>query len=432
MDKIRILFDVSVLALDGARERRTGIFFVVLNLLREMQNCKNISATLYFSPEKVYEGQKNCRKLQLKFPFFQHSNNVDLKLGKVRLNLFKFHRKFYSNLFLRKISAACILFLNIFFKCKFCLFKKDLSCYDVFLSPLDAIPAFIRKKNIQAGIILHDAIPLVLDYLGAQRRRSYEKLVKSFLPSDLFFGVSRHTLNDFSKFSKCLNSGNSFVCPLAANECYKSIVENDKIVYVKKKYGIPLEKKYVFSLCAIEPRKNLERALSCFLIFAQKNSIKDIVWALGGAAWDTFTELSKKFDSDLIIRTGYIDDEDLPVLYSNAEWFVYTSQYEGFGLPPLEAMQCGCPVITSNNSSLPEVVGDAGIMIDWDSDEQHVEAYEQYYFNEDLRKENSRKGLERAKLFSWKKTVEKMVETMKSRFFLNACKKNMSSENKLQ
>ena len=111
---------------------------------------------------------------------------------------------------------------------------------------------------------------------------------------------------------------------------------------------------------------------------------------------------------------GYVDDDDLPILYSNAEWFVFTTQYEGFGLPPLEAMQCGCPVITSNNSSLPEVIGDAGIMIDWDSDEQHVEAYEKYYFKEELRKENSRKGLERAKLFSWKKTVDEMVEVMKN------------------
>ena len=102
-------------------------------------------------------------------------------------------------------------------------------------------------------------------------------------------------------------------------------------------------------------------------------------------------------------------------MYSNAEWFVYTSQYEGFGLPPLEAMQCGCPVITSNNSSLPEVVGDAGIMIDWDSDEQHIEAYEKYYFSDELKKNNSKKGLERAKSFSWKKTVDEMIKIMKER-----------------
>ena len=114
--------------------------------------------------------------------------------------------------------------------------------------------------------------------------------------------------------------------------------------------------------------------------------------------------------SDKIIKAGYIDDEDLAPLYSGAEWFVYTSQYEGFGLPPLEALACGCPVITSNNSSLPEVVGDAGIMIDWDSDEQHIKAYEDYYFHPELREQNRQKGLIRAKQFSWEKTVDLMLK----------------------
>ena len=75
-------------------------------------------------------------------------------------------------------------------------------------------------------------------------------------------------------------------------------------------------------------------------------------------------------------------------------------------------MSCGCPVITSNNSSLPEVVGDAGIMIDFDSEEQHIEAYEKYYFNEELRKSYSQKGLERANLFSWKKCADQMIAEM--------------------
>ena len=75
-------------------------------------------------------------------------------------------------------------------------------------------------------------------------------------------------------------------------------------------------------------------------------------------------------------------------------------------------MQCGCPVIASNNSSIPEVVGDAGLLIDWNSDEQHIDAFEKYYFDENLQKENRNKGLNRAGLFSWEKTVETMMVTM--------------------
>ena len=152
-----------------------------------------------------------------------------------------------------------------------------------------------------------------------------------------------------------------------------------------------------------------------------KNNIQDLVWVMGGGQYKSFSEQikSESINSNLydrcVLYAGYIDDNDLPILYSNAEWFVFTSQYEGFGLPPLEAMQCGCPVITSNNSSLPEVVGDAGILIDWNSEEQHIEAYEKYYFNEKLRKENSQNGLERAKTFSWTKTVNEMVGYMQSK-----------------
>ena len=76
-------------------------------------------------------------------------------------------------------------------------------------------------------------------------------------------------------------------------------------------------------------------------------------------------------------------------------------------------MSCGCPVITSNSSSLPEVVGDAGLMIDWDNDEQHIEAYEKYYYNESLRNEYAQKGLERAKQFSWYKCTNTIVERFK-------------------
>jgi glycosyltransferase involved in cell wall biosynthesis len=214
-----------------------------------------------------------------------------------------------------------------------------------------------------------------------------------------------------------ITNENSMVVTLAANEKFQKKEDLTLLDHTKIKYSIPTDKKYIFSLCNIEPRKNLIRAVRTFVEFINKNKINDLIWVMGGGQWDSFVEeLEKqniKWDTSLIIKAGYIDDEDLSILYSNAEWFVYTSQYEGFGLPPLEAMQCGCPVITSNNSSLPEVVGDAGLMIDWDSDEQHIEAYEKYYFNKVLRQENSLKGIERAKLFSWEKTVDLMVEQMR-------------------
>ena len=114
-----------------------------------------------------------------------------------------------------------------------------------------------------------------------------------------------------------------------------------------------------------------------------------------------------------MIFTGYLPDEDLPALYNAADLFVYPSIYEGFGLPPLEAMSCGCRVITSNTSSLPEVVGDAGIMIDpYDTDALTSSIYE-VLTNNELRADMVKKGLERAKMFSWEKTAEETLEIYK-------------------
>ena len=106
----------------------------------------------------------------------------------------------------------------------------------------------------------------------------------------------------------------------------------------------------------------------------------------------------------------YIEEQDLRHYFSNALCFIYPSLYEGFGLPVLEAMQCGCPVITSDTSSLPEVIGEAGIKINPTSDEEMIEAYEKMYFNEEFRHECSKLGLGRAKRFSWKKCASELLE----------------------
>ena len=111
-----------------------------------------------------------------------------------------------------------------------------------------------------------------------------------------------------------------------------------------------------------------------------------------------------------MVFTGYVPDEDLPGLYNAADLFVFPSLYEGFGIPPLEAMSCGTPVITSNTSSLPEVIGDAGIMVDPHHIDGLAEAMHRVLTDEALRKGMIEKGLQRAKLFSYEKEAR---ETLK-------------------
>ena len=420
---INIIFDATVLT-NGfhKNDSRSGIFFVATNILKQFKNRADVNLALYVSPEK-YAEEYRLKKESFPDDVFLHdfSNPCFIYLTKILTKLWSIYENQSNWILLKKIAAAGIIILQAFFRrfIKISSTQKKLQKTDLFFSPAYKIPDFIRKSpNIRCYIIFYDAIPFVQlkCYSSTDWANYLKEIIQSTKPTDNIFYISKQTKKDLESIFPFLSKSSSYISYLAANENFRVIKDPVRLQHLKKKYRIPSKKKYIFSLCTIEPRKNLVRAVQCFLHFVKKHNINDLIWVMGGGQWESFIkELTKKnikWDPKYIIRAGYIDDEDLPVLYSNAEWFVYTSQYEGFGLPPLEAMQCGCPVITSNNSSLPEVVGDAGIMIDWDSDEQHIDAYEKYYFNEELRNENSRKGIEQAKLFSWNKTVDKMINVM--------------------
>lgn len=177
------------------------------------------------------------------------------------------------------------------------------------------------------------------------------------------------------------------------------------------------------SLNTLEPRKNLGHLIQCFRKLVYQEKINDLYLVLaGGKGWlynKLFEEIYRcEALKDRVIVTGYVADEDLAALYSDALAFVYTSFYEGFGLPPLEAMQCGVPVITSNTSSLPEVVGDAGIMVAPTDADMLCHSMLALYTKSSLREAMSLKSLERAKQFSWEKCTQETLAAYK--FALNS------------
>ena len=297
--------------------------------------------------------------------------------------------------------------------------------YDFFLSTkYQAPPKIYKEKSVLKLIILHDTIAISHPEFFKVKFRKFrtswvQHLVNTMNAEEIYLTNSAYTKNDFVQCRPDISNDHFHVVYHACSENFKRCVQESTIYNVKRKYGMTLDQRYVFCLCALEPRKNVIRIIKCFLQFVKKNNICDLVMVIGGSAWNNFIPVIEKElgmllgDSKYLNFTGYIRDEDLPVLYSGAEWFVYTSQYEGFGVPPLEAMSCGCPVIVSNSASLPEVVGEAGLYVDWDNDKQHIDAYEKYYFNEELRNENSKKGMNRAKQFSWRKSVEQILEIAK-------------------
>ena len=423
-NKMTLLFDATILV-DGELDNgaRSGVYFVAKNVLEGFLKKPGVNVVLLAYPTRNARLHDLVKKYHYKASILDEASATSksvfffLKINR------QLRKRFFKLVLLRKFFSSIEFVLEFGYEkiYNWTIFRKHLEekLQDVhfFFSPLTDAPHYIEQnKQIKKFIVLYDVIPFKLPEYECQKNKKWSHYFLN--ESNYYFAISQSTKKDFCEIYPNINKDHIWVTYLAASETFTLNKSTNQLETVKNKYCIPASKKYVFSLCTLEPRKNLIRAVKTFVLFAEKNYVDDMIFVLGGGAWNAFEERLKK-EADIadlydkyVIRAGYIDDADLPILYSNAEWFVYTSQYEGFGLPPLEAMQCGCPVITSNNSSLPEVVGDAGIMIDWDSDDQHIKAYEDYYFNEQLRKENRQKGLSRAKDFSWDKTIDEMLRRM--------------------
>ena len=187
---------------------------------------------------------------------------------------------------------------------------------------------------------------------------------------------------------------------LAAEKTYGER-EIREIREIRKKYE--LGRLYVLMMGAGEPRKNLARGIRAFREIGAIWSELELV-IVGKYGWGEEDNL--KFKIKNLKLLGYVPREDLPALYAGAEVFVYPSLYEGFGLPILEAMSCGCPVVTSNVSSLPEIAGEAGVLVDPLKIEDIAEGIR---IAMNSRMELREKGLEQVKKFSWEKTTRETL-----------------------
>jgi glycosyltransferase involved in cell wall biosynthesis len=165
---------------------------------------------------------------------------------------------------------------------------------------------------------------------------------------------------------------------------------------------------YILNVGTLEPRKNLEGLLRAFAK-AKRKGIPHTLVITGAGGWgeSRLAQLPTELGiADSVLFTGFVTDEALPHLYANADFFVYPSLYEGFGLPVLEAMACGTPVIASNTSSIPEVAGDAGILVDPSSEGELVAAMMQLAGDGRLRDDLKKRGINRAASFSWERTAQ--------------------------
>ena len=168
---------------------------------------------------------------------------------------------------------------------------------------------------------------------------------------------------------------------------------------------------YILTVSSLDPRKNLTNLISALRRGKLKNTRLVVVGSENKIFVHKGLEDILKYNTNVVF-TGYISDTELAGLYRNARLFVYPSFYEGFGLPPLEAMACGCPTVVSKTASLPEVCGEAAYYIDPYAIESIAHGIHEVLTNENLRRTMIKKGLERIKLFSWEKTAKETLNIL--------------------
>jgi len=187
-------------------------------------------------------------------------------------------------------------------------------------------------------------------------------------------------------------------------------LSEDLVNKVKQKYDLPSE--YLLYTGTLEPRKNIERLIDAYAMLINENAFTPVLVLAGRKGWlydSIFDKINSLGIEKRVIFTGYVDDGDMPALLSGALIFVFPSLYEGFGMPPLEAMACGIPVITSSAASLPEVAGDAAIMVDPYDTVAIKNGINRLINDAKLRDFLSIKGIERAKQFNWKRTASTIM-----------------------
>lgn len=268
-------------------------------------------------------------------------------------------------------------------------------------------PPFFGKTPFRKVMTIHDMTPFVLPRRSmALRNWLWHRLLVPPLArrADHVLTDSDHSRDDIIRVLGLAPERVS-VAHLAAEASYapRAAAEIDD---VRARYNLP--ERFLLFVGAIEPRKNLVRLVHAYEQAVPRIGDVELVIA-GGLAWcyaPVLRAIEQSSARERIRLLGRVPQQDLPALYCAALGFVYPSVYEGFGLPPLEAMQSGCPVITSNVSSLPEVVGDAALLVDPRDERALSRAIERMCNDAELRRELAEKGVRRAQRFTWRACAE--------------------------
>lgn len=288
---------------------------------------------------------------------------------------------------------------------------KKLSIYHV---PQNGV-GLPKEKNCPFIITLHDVIPYRMPQTCSERLVSIfnEELPRIIAECDAIITVSEFSKRDITR---TLNfpAEKTFVTHLAAEDFYRPKGKSKSRAYIKRIYGIDGD--FILYIGGYSPRKNIIGLIEAFskVVHLYNRDVKLVIGGTKGRSYDRYKQrtIDLKIENKVIF-TGFIPLRDMPIMYTAAKLFAYPSFYEGFGLPPIEAMACGTPVIASNLTSIPEIVEDAALLMDpYDVDEL-CSAMLLVLIDRKVRKELIIQGLKKAKSLSWKATAEKTIDIYK-------------------
>lgn len=440
-DCIRIAYDVSVLGMGYFYQpARTGVFRVVDNVLHVLARTPGVHLTLcatdsieYHDAARAYVASEP--KLA-SLPFVGPSGNPITSGIRERMQQCFFaldselRQPNSPTQFVRRGDwrppARAVTPKTVargVFRQSARVFRRfagapDLSALDihVFHSPFHPIPEAVRAaRGLGKVLTVYDLIPILFPWFVESGAMSelLRRALTSIRDDGFALCISESTKRDLCEYLDLDPTRAIVTHPAAADHLFYPMENDHQLRAVHERYGLPAGP-YLLSLCTLEPRKNIDHTIRCFLRVLEQEHLKDLYLVLIGAkGWDydrIFREIpANSRYRDRIIVTGFVADEDLAAIYSQALAFVYPSFYEGFGLPVLEAMKCRVPVIASNTSAIPEVIGDAGITLDPKDADALCDAIARVYRDRALREGLAARSLARAALFSWEGCVTETV-----------------------
>ncbi len=274
---------------------------------------------------------------------------------------------------------------------------------DVLFCPVNVVPL---AATVPTVVTVHDLAFLAHPeaFHTAKRRYLTAMTRLSVHRAQRVIAVSGHTRNDLVRHFG-LRAERVTVIPNAADARFRPTDDSNAISRFKDAHGLPDH--FILFVGTLEPRKNLRRLIEAFASLAADHRETKLV-IVGAAGWltsDLAPLVQTRGLSNRIIFTGYVPDDELPLWYQAATIFCYPSLYEGFGLPVLEAMACGTPVITARTSSLPELTGDAALLVDPTAVTELTDALKTVLADGSRRHAMSQAGLARARSFSWERTA---------------------------